>query len=679
MARRPNRSRRQRIPQVADVQNLEPRLLLTGDVTAVIEDGNLVIEGDAAANQLELTYFKGDVSIRSRQGTRINGQTGRTVLIEDTDTIPGNVMVTLQGGHDEFLVSRDLKIEGDLTVRGGIGNDTFGMLRTEVGGYLKVLMGSGRDAVSIDDVSVSGDFASIRGNNGRDSLRIVDSVFAPELLVSTGRGHDDVAIEMVRTDGNATVLTGEHDDHVSITSGRFKAGLEVVTSVGEDTVQILDTRVATETSIGLGADNDQLSLGATGLRNIFSGEFVVNGSGGNNTYEENNNLFQATREVARATDGTIDEATLEEAMTRTESALASAMEMFLYKVQSLEGSVPDGTETVGGKITRADAATVFGITTNDALIEIDLNGDEVFDDITLRADEFGVYELPLELTDGLNHLRMRSTDDSGTEQFFDVKVHRAVGTVVRFNTSLGAFDVELLDDEAPLTVAAYLEYLDSDEFGVIHRSVNDFIIQGGGFEFTDGQIGTMDSNGSVENEFTEENSNLRGTLSTALLGGQPDSATNQWFVNLADNIFLDDDQHTVFGRVIADGLDVADAINELSEFNLDGGVFSQTPLRNFELYSEQITGTVTTEQGSATLVGDETLFTEELQEGQILQVRNGEDVIGTFIVESIESDTEATMTTTAAEDSSGSDGFYHEELGIEHFVISDLEELLISL
>ena len=83
--------------------------------------------------------------------------------------------------------------------------------------------------------------------------------------------------------------------------------------------------------------------------------------------------------------------------------------------------------------------------------------------------------------------------------------------------------------------------------------------------------------GTVKNQ--PGNSNLEGTVAMAKLGGQPDSATNQWFVNLSDNTFLDEQNggFTVFGKVLGSGMDVVGDLASADVFDF-GGVFSQLPL-----------------------------------------------------------------------------------------------------
>ena len=158
-------------------------------------------------------------------------------------------------------------------------------------------------------------------------------------------------------------------------------------------------------------------------------------------------------------------------------------------------------------------------------------------------------------------------------------------TLVRFKTVLGDFDVELLDAEAPLTVANFLAYLADPDYDAsfIHRGVPGFVIQGGGFAFTDGSFAVVPTDTPVLNEFGR--SNLRATIAMAKLSGNPDSATSQWFVNLAANTSLDTNNggFTVFGEVIAGGMAVVDAIEAVPTFNASiiHPALAELPLRDF--------------------------------------------------------------------------------------------------
>jgi len=154
----------------------------------------------------------------------------------------------------------------------------------------------------------------------------------------------------------------------------------------------------------------------------------------------------------------------------------------------------------------------------------------------------------------------------------------AAGTVVRFNSVLGSFDVRMYDTATPLTVANILNYVNDGDFddSIVHRVENNFtqqpdgsfvndpfVIQGGNFSFPEGGVLTqIPSDPAVQNE--PGLSNLRGTMALAR-SSQVNSGTNNWFVNTKDNIFLDNvnEGFTVFGRVVNGGMQVVDAIANL--------------------------------------------------------------------------------------------------------------------
>ena len=157
-------------------------------------------------------------------------------------------------------------------------------------------------------------------------------------------------------------------------------------------------------------------------------------------------------------------------------------------------------------------------------------------------------------------------------------------TQVKVSTTLGEFTLELFDTAAPGTVANFLNYVTSGRFNesVVHRSVPNFVIQGGQYVIPAGttQLSQIAIDGTIANEFNQ--SNLRGTIAMAKVAGDPDSATSQWFINVADNTSLDSQNggFTVFGRVLADGMQVVDAINQLPRVALAASL-NELPVVNF--------------------------------------------------------------------------------------------------
>ena len=136
-------------------------------------------------------------------------------------------------------------------------------------------------------------------------------------------------------------------------------------------------------------------------------------------------------------------------------------------------------------------------------------------------------------------------------------------TEVAVCTDRGRAVIELADDAAPLHVANFLSYVDSGFYAgtVFHRAISGFVVQGGG---VDRQLRPRATREPVENESRDGISNTRGTVAAARLD-DPDTATAQFFVNLADNSQLDagrDLGFTVFGRV-KEGLAVFDEVSRL--------------------------------------------------------------------------------------------------------------------
>jgi uncharacterized protein (TIGR03437 family) len=160
-------------------------------------------------------------------------------------------------------------------------------------------------------------------------------------------------------------------------------------------------------------------------------------------------------------------------------------------------------------------------------------------------------------------------------------------TTVRFKTTLGDIDVNLLPGSAPRTVANFLNYVRRGDYNnsFFHRSVANFIIQGGGYRWANNDAQEIPQDPPVINEYRE--SNLRGTLAMAKLGDDPNSATNQWFFNTNNNAANLNNQNggfTVFGRVAnSASLAVMDRIAAVTVPNppvLDSP-FDQIPLINY--------------------------------------------------------------------------------------------------
>ena len=163
---------------------------------------------------------------------------------------------------------------------------------------------------------------------------------------------------------------------------------------------------------------------------------------------------------------------------------------------------------------------------------------------------------------------------------------------VRLRTSLGDVVIALVKD-APATTDNFLRYVRDGFYDgtIFHRVLPGFVVQGGGF--LPGLVRQTGVRDPVVNEFSPDRSNLRGTLAMAKVGGNPDSATSQFFFNLADNSSNLDNQNggfTVFARVVA-GIDVVDAMAGVAtgqRQDPDGNTFDDVPLEDIVLISATV-------------------------------------------------------------------------------------------
>ncbi len=135
---------------------------------------------------------------------------------------------------------------------------------------------------------------------------------------------------------------------------------------------------------------------------------------------------------------------------------------------------------------------------------------------------------------------------------------------VKLETNHGDIVIELNQDKAPNTVANFLSYVEDGFYDglIFHRVISNFMIQGGGFT---PDFAQKSPNAPIKNEANNGLSNVIGSIAMARTG-DPHSATAQFFINVADNGFLDfreENQagwgYAVFGKVI-EGMNVVDEI-----------------------------------------------------------------------------------------------------------------------
>ncbi|HEY7425839.1 MAG TPA: family 16 glycoside hydrolase, partial [Gemmataceae bacterium] len=183
--------------------------------------------------------------------------------------------------------------------------------------------------------------------------------------------------------------------------------------------------------------------------------------------------------------------------------------------------------------------------------------------------------------------------------------------VVVMETPMGAITIELNVEKAPITVKNFLEYVDDKFYDglTFHRVISNFMIQGGGFEpglkdaksEEDINFKKKKTRAPIKNESGNGLSNTRGTIAMARTNN-PDSATSQFYINVADNSDkLDRPRYCVFGKVI-EGMDVVDKIKNVETKNIAVGgkvVMADVPVEEVVIKSilPALKSAMTTEQG----------------------------------------------------------------------------------
>ena len=142
-----------------------------------------------------------------------------------------------------------------------------------------------------------------------------------------------------------------------------------------------------------------------------------------------------------------------------------------------------------------------------------------------------------------------------------------------FKTNLGSFKIDLDKENAPITAKNFLDYVNSGFFNgtIFHRVINSFMIQGGGFT---PDMKQKETNAPIKNE---SNNGLKNESYTVAMARTsiPDSATSQFFINVANNDFLnhpgqDGYGYCVFGKV-TEGMDTIDKIKNVATGNHPSG------------------------------------------------------------------------------------------------------------
>ena len=635
-------------------QVLEARVLPAGNVNVRISGDNLVINGDRENNEVSLIVDDdGNLVVRGLNDTTINGAEEDFIVAEGSDTFSGKVITKLGLGDDTFAIGDDVVVDGKLSVedmfgddlvsidaasvRGGIsislhfGNDRVRLNGTSISGVTNIFTGFGDDLIVLDGIETTA-FFKISAGVGDDRVDSDGNTFHNKFVTKLGPGDDDANFDGDTVDGNWIVRTRGGDDAVRAQNMTVEGTTLLRSSRGDDNflldgVNELNGRLIAR--LGRGDDNLQISDDTTTTSGVS--RLRVEGD------EVDDAIFTSRFDGSTGL------------LARADALRAQIDGALNLVVNPLAGA----TQSNGVLLTRSQLLTFTGTTHADAVVSIDIDGDG-FDDGSVIANNDGTFSLTVTLTTaaanaGTQTIKFRSQFGGSTANA-EQKVDVVTGTVVRVTTTLGNYDIELLNSAAPATVANFLNYLNRYADSIIHRSEKTagnapFVVQGGGF-VNPPDVSPIATDAPIANEFNSANSNVRGTIAMALPTGNINGGTSQWFINMGNNSSLDAGKYTVFGKVLGEGMTVVDSIHALTSYNLIGPTgetaLANVPLKNYTPFTESLAGTATVASGSKTVTGVGTNFLTDLKVGEAVKIGGVEGV-----VDSITNDTTFTLAIAA--------------------------------
>jgi cyclophilin family peptidyl-prolyl cis-trans isomerase len=656
----PSRSRRRRTATPQTPETLEARILPAGNVKVYLRPDRLVINGDGEGNSVSIIVHNGNLVVRGLNDTTINGLTNDFVVVQGDERFDGRVFMDLRAGDDTYAIGDDVHIHGRLLIDDFLGNDRVAIDAAKVDGGLGVFTYYGDDSIRLNGTSIHG--STYLYTSFGDDLVVLDSVTASALFrVAMGQGDDGVDTDGNTFDNRFIVRMGRGTDDANFDGDRIEDGWIVRSKGGDDAVRGQNMVIEGFTFFRSTGGDDNFFL--TG-ENVLTGRLIAWFGVGDDNLELSDDTETTGGVTQRNVEGDeTDDAVYTGRFDAANNGLlarADALRAAIDGQLTLTlNPVANTTQSNGVLLTKQQQVTITGTTHADAVVTIDVDNDG-FDDGTVVANNDGTFQVNATLlansvSAGTQTVKVRSTFAGGSTNK-ELKLDVVQGTVVRVATTQGNFDIELLNSDAPITVANFLNYLSRYADSIIHRSERTgnnqpFVIQGGGFADPPDVV-PVATDAPIANEFKAANSNVRGTIAMALPGNNINGGTSQWFINTGNNSALDSGKYTVFGKVLGDGMTVVDAIHALTSYNLVGPTgetaLANVPLKNYTPFTEMLIGTATTTSGSKTVTGAGTTFLTDLRVGEAVKIG---DVTG--VVESIVSDTQFTLAIAATTTASG--------------------------
>ena len=292
------------------VEPLENRCMLAGNVNAFVNDGDLYVNGNNAANTISVeSAGAGVVQVRGFDGagsaTYVNGtpngmrtfrgvtgdifirlRGGNDLVRVSNLVVPGDLLVDLAAGNDEVVLGRDeitgdlrfgatasgpLYVHGDLRVLGGAHNDRVLQSDLHVNDAGVLNLGAGNDVLQVRRILAHGQtnveyagLVSIVPGTGADDIGITGFVIDDSVAIDKAAGAMSVAFSATNIRGSLTILGDEAVDQVDIRNTQVRDQITVNTYGANDTLYV--SAIAARLFVDLGAGNDEMRVVSSNIR-----------------------------------------------------------------------------------------------------------------------------------------------------------------------------------------------------------------------------------------------------------------------------------------------------------------------------------------------------------------------------------------------------------------------------
>ncbi|MEQ9411468.1 MAG: hypothetical protein RIK87_27385 [Fuerstiella sp.] len=232
------RRRSVNLDPVKTVEQLECRVLLTGNVKVTLVRGDLRIDGDRGDNSIRITADTTGLKVTGLNQTTINGQAQLAIAPQDLPAQIDQVFINMGAGNDVIEATiPGIVIRRDLHVNMGSGHDRADINGGQVGGNVRLLSDGGSDVLQWRNFSV-----------------------AKNLAVNLGSGHNFLTLTNGEIGKDLSIRSGRHADTITATGVSVARDASIHTDGGNDVVRVADSQVGRNTHVNLGGGRDELTV-----------------------------------------------------------------------------------------------------------------------------------------------------------------------------------------------------------------------------------------------------------------------------------------------------------------------------------------------------------------------------------------------------------------------------------